>query len=125
MTPPVPTMTPAEFVERAKSMFGIRWRNPVARLIGRSPRMVMFYVEGCPIPPAIAEKLRQAADLGPNGTIIRDVIRRSVRELRPYESHLLAKGILDALTEAGAFGTDQEPTQRRINWHKLRRIVRS
>lgn len=95
-------MTPAEFVECAEILFGKNWRKPVARLIGRSPRMVRFYARGeFPVPTEIARKLRGMTDIGATGALIRTAIRRAVPELRPFDANTAAKEVLAALVDAG------------------------
>ena len=65
----------AEFVRLGLSIYGLDWKRPTARLVGRSSKMVRIYATGSTdIPDKIMDALRRHADVGPAGEIIKKVI---------------------------------------------------
>jgi hypothetical protein len=101
-------MSPEEFTELCKSVFGPRWKNPASRVLG-SP--VRPYVIGDNfVPPYLARQLRHIAHVGPAEQIVKQVVLRTLasRQIKgqPHRSpqecaHFLAKEIIAELAKAG------------------------
>ena len=95
-------MTPAELAVAGESIYGSRWRAPLARSIGLSDRMIQYYITGeQPIPAERANHIRSLADIGQTGLIIRASIRKAAPDLQLYRAHKVARQILADLSAAG------------------------
>ena len=111
MSDDLPTSSPAaeptpmllaELSATAGAMFGPKWGKPLARAIGRSPRAVRFWKTGDrPVPPAAAEKIRELANIGPVGMIVRAAVRKVIADVAPWAAHLVAQQAVADLARAG------------------------
>jgi len=95
-------MTVAELVAAGESLYGSRWRTPLAKAVNIGTRMLWYYERGQrPIPERRAAQIRKLADIGLIGLIIRSSIRKTAPELTRFQSHNIAIEVLKDLTAAG------------------------
>ena len=95
-------MTPAELSAVAESLYGSQWRMPLSKALKVGTRIIWYWERGeRRIPEAIAAKVRQLADIGPIGLVIRSSIRRTAPELPRFQSHQMAIQVLADLSAAG------------------------
>lgn len=95
-------MTPKEFTELAESVYGDKWRKPLAREIGRSPKMIRVYVSGLsPIPEPIAAQLRKLANIGPEGEIVKAAVQRHIPTVKPVTAHQIAADVASQIKNGG------------------------
>jgi len=95
-------MTTAELVAAGESLYGSRWRTPLAKAVNIGTRMLWYYERGLsPIPERCAERIRKLADIGLIGLVIRSSIRRTAPELTRFQSHNVAVEVLKDLKAAG------------------------
>ena len=95
-------MTPAELVAAAESLYGSQWRTPLSKALKIGTRIIWYWERGeRRIPEAIAAQVRQLADIGPIGVIIRSAIRRAAPEMPRFQSHQMALQVLADLSVAG------------------------
>ena len=88
----VGAMTPKELESLAKGIFGDGWRKPLATLIVRVPKQVRNYESGhTPIPRAIADQVREFADIGREGEIIKAAVLRHLPRTKRRVAHLIAR----------------------------------
>jgi len=104
-------MSPDEFTELCKSVFGPRWKNSASRVLG-SP--VRAYAGENFVPPYIARQLRRIAHVEPAEQIVKQVIFKTLisRQMRgqPHKSpqecaHFMAKEVMAELAKAGVTTT--------------------
>ncbi len=68
-------MQPAEFERLCKSVHGEFWQRPIARVVGRDPKMMARYAHGENIiPPDVADRLRKLNEIGPVAEAVKRVI---------------------------------------------------
>jgi hypothetical protein len=101
-------MSPEEFTELCKSVFGPRWKSPASRVLGSPVRP--YAIGENFVPPYIARQLRRIAHVEPAEQIVKQVVLRTLvsREMRgqPHKSpqecaHFMAKEIMAELVKAG------------------------
>lgn len=91
-------MKPEELVRLATAIFGTGWRKPLAREVGRSPKMMRVYERGeTPIPETIADRLRSIADLGPEGETVKATVLRHLPRTKPRVAHTIAADAADKI----------------------------
>jgi hypothetical protein len=106
---PRSSMTPAELPAAGETVYGRRWRTPLAEALCISARMIRHYERGeRPIPEDRATRIRKLADLGPIGFTIRASIRKSMPDLPLFRCHQIAARILADLTAAGWLASNQQ-----------------
>jgi hypothetical protein len=92
-------MTKEELMNISKAAWGEQWRRPAARAIGRDERMIRFYMAGRnKIPDALAEKLRDAVNIGPAGEIVRALLHNKFPQA---VAHNIARDAVVRLQKAG------------------------
>jgi hypothetical protein len=95
-------MTSAELATTGESLYGSQWRTPMSKALKVGTRVTRYWERGeRRIPEAIAARIRQLADIGPIGLIIRSSIRRAAPELPRFQSHQIAIQVLADLSAAG------------------------
>lgn len=95
-------MTSAELATTGESLWGSQWRTPLSKALKVGTRVIRYWERGeRRIPEAIAASIRQLADIGPIGQIIRGSIRRAAPELPRFQSHQIAIQVLADLSAAG------------------------
>ncbi len=95
-------MTSAELATAGESLYGSQWRTPLSKVLNVGTRIIRYWERGeRRIPEAIAARIRQLADIGPIGLIIRSSIRRAAPELSRFQSHRTAVQVLADLSAAG------------------------
>ena len=106
------SMTAAELIALGQSVFGWGWRTHLSHAIGVNRRMISYWqASQRAIPPEIASKIRELADIGPVGTIIRAAVRTAAPDLMPYRSHKIAVQVLKDLLTAGIVREGAEANQ--------------
>jgi hypothetical protein len=95
-------MTAVELAGAGESVYGSQWRTPMSKMLNVGTRVIRYWERGeRRIPEAIATRIRQLADIGPIGLIIRSSIRRAAPELPRFQSHQIAIEVLADLSAAG------------------------
>jgi hypothetical protein len=108
MKPKRPTfMTTAELAAAGESLYGARWRSPLARTLNLSERMIRYYERNeRQIPERTAARIRQLADIGPIGFITRGAIRKAAPDLPLFRSHQIAIRVLADLSAVGVLASN-------------------
>ena len=95
-------MTPEEFENLAKMVFGNGWKKPLSRELGCSPRMIRFYVSGhTEIPQRVADQLRGLANLGTAGEVVKAAVVRYAPKIKPLQAHTIALEASREMERAG------------------------
>jgi len=88
-------MTPAELAAAGESVYGSQWRTPMSKALNVGTRIIRYWERGeRRIPKAIAGGIRELADIGPVGLIIRSSVRSVAPELTQFQSHQIAVRVL-------------------------------
>jgi len=94
-------MTSAELAGSGESLYGSQWRTPLSKVLKVGTRVIRYWERGeRRIPKAIAAQIRQLADIGPIGLIIRSSVRKIAPELPRFQSHQIAMQVLADLSAA-------------------------
>jgi hypothetical protein len=92
-------MTKLEFQTTCESVWGAQWKRPAARALRRDDKMMRLYAAGdTKIPQEIADRLRQVANIGPAGEIIKSLL---LGKYPPEFAHAIAATAVDQLQRAG------------------------
>lgn len=101
-------MTVTELVAAGESLYGSRWRTPLAKELKLSDRIIRYYETGeRRIPEHTAARIRQLADIGRVGFIIRGSVRKAAPDLPPFRCHKIAVQVLADLSAGGLLASDE------------------
>jgi hypothetical protein len=110
---PPPRMTPAQLVALAESVYGPRWRRPLARAIGRSPRLIRHLESGDrSITAQVEGEIVAALHLGPVGQIVRGSVRKAWPSCDPLKAHSISRQAESDLLGSGLVRQIESPGRR-------------